>query len=101
MLLWARSSPTKGGSPRPRRSSPHEPDVVEMFEELIQTASRKVKTGQEDIDNHYRRHEISLTHSFMSVGGGVGVDEDTGATCLVPGAHLTVDGPASIVCLFT
>jgi len=33
----------------------------------------------------------------MSVGGGVGVDEDTGATCLVPGAHLTVDGPASIL----
>ena len=33
-----------------------------------------------------------------NVGGGVGVDEDTGATCLVPEAHLTVDGLASIMC---
>ena len=50
-----------------------------------------------DIDNHNIRHKTLLTHSFMSVGGGVGVDEDTGATCLVPEAHLTVDGPASIM----
>ena len=48
-------------------------------------------------DNHNIRHQTLLTHSFMSVGGGVGVDEDTGATCLVPEAHLIVDGPASIV----
>ena len=33
----------------------------------------------------------------MSVGGGVGVDEDTGATCLLPGAHLTIDGPDAIL----
>ena len=50
-----------------------------------------------DIDNHKIRHDISPTDSFMSVGGGVGVDEYTGATCLVPEAHLTVDGPASIL----
>ena len=50
--------------------------------------------------NHNRRHEISPTHSFMSVD--VGVDEDTGATCLLPGAHLIVDGPdAILVHLFT
>ena len=56
---------------------------------------RKDKT-----DNHNIRDLTLLTHSFMSVGGGVGVDEDTGATCLVPGAHLTVDGPASIVSIY-
>ena len=35
----------------------------------------------------------------MSVGGGVGVLKDTGATGLEPEAHLTVDGTTSIVCI--
>ena len=48
-------------------------------------------------DNHNTDIRHKLTHSFMSVAGGVGVKEDTGAACLVPGAHLTVDGPASIL----